>query len=281
MLFKMLKTIFARPARESGNVERNLPPMLPLDDLQFLQDCHTRCDVDVHLAVLFKGTQVGGADFLPLYRQGLVESGTEVKAWKALRRPQAALNLLRYFEYSLEVPGARVECGVFLGLTAWLMCQVASQVRGSFQGEDLHLVDSFEGFPHAHENDAVAQQQGAQVTLKPAFTEGDAAAPVEHVRALLQAFPRLGIHKGWIPDVFAELPSARWSFVHIDVDLYEPTLACLEFFFPQLAPGGVIICDDYGTPLFPGAGKAWRSYCRQRQIPFAVLDTGQAVIMKS
>lgn len=127
----------------------------------------------------------------------------------------------------------------------------------------------------------MAQREAARVTAKPAFAEGDAAAPVEHVKALLQTFPGLGIHKGWIPDVFKKLPSMRWSFVHIDVDLYEPTLACLEFFFPQLAPGGIIICDDYGTPLFPGAGKAWRSYCRERQIPFAVLDTGQAVITKS
>lgn len=279
MLIKLLKNIFEPAAPDSGGVGTAPAESVPADELQFLQDHHSRCDIGAHLEVLFRGAQVGGVDFLPLYRQGLAESGTEVKAWKGLRRPQAALNLLRYFDYSLAIPGARVECGVFLGLTAWLMCKVASRRNEAFRGEGLHLVDSFEGFPPAHEGDAIAQRDGAQIVRKPAFSPGDASAPLDHVRALLRAYPSAAIHKGWIPAVFRELPPVQWSFVHVDVDLYEPTLACLQYFVPKLAPGGVVICDDYGTPLFPGAGKAWRWYCREHGIPFAMLDTGQAVIM--
>ena len=66
--------------------------------------------------------------------------------------------------------------------------------------------------------------------------------------ACLKAF-----HKGWIPDVFSDLPETEWSFVHIDVDLYEPTLAAFQYFFPRLSTGGIIICDDYSYSLFPGA----------------------------
>ena len=47
------------------------------------------------------------------------------------------------------------------------------------------------------------------------------------------------------------------SFVHLDVDLYEPTRACLDYFLPRLSPGGFVICDDYGAPTFPGAARAW------------------------
>jgi hypothetical protein len=68
--------------------------------------------------------------------------------------------------------------------------------------------------------------------------------------------------------------------VHLDVDLYEPTLACLEYFYSRLAAGGVIICDDYGAPLFPGARRAWDEFCARHDVPFIVLDTGQSVILK-
>ena len=40
------------------------------------------------------------------------------------------------------------------------------------------------------------------------------------------------------------------------MDLYEPTLASLEFFYPRLVNGGAIILDDYGFNQFPGAKTA-------------------------
>ena len=69
--------------------------------------------------------------------------------------------------------------------------------------------------------------------------------------------------------------------MHIDVDLYEPTRGCLEYFYPRLVEGGVMICDDYGAPLYPGAHKAWDEYCGQNDIAYVVLDTGQSVLIKA
>lgn len=279
MLLNFIKSML-QPAKSSQFAPiRDASSTSLTDELQFVHGNHARCDANAHNQVLFHGSYVGGTEFLPLYQQGLSESGTEVKALKAFHRPQAALNLLRYFEYSLDVPGARAECGVFLGLTSWLMCQVAKRRNDNYRGEDMYLVDSFAGFPTAGADDLIARREGDQIAMKPTIAAGEAAVPVEHVRALLAGFPQLGIHKGWIPEVLAQLPKTQWSFVHIDVDLYDATLACLKFFAPNLAPGGVILCDDYRTPLFPGAGKAWRLYCLEHAIPFVVLDTGQSVIM--
>jgi hypothetical protein len=52
------------------------------------------------------------------------------------------------------------------------------------------------------------------------FPDADAVAGL-----LAEAGPRVKIHKGWIPEVLAEAPECRWSLVHVDVDLYEPTAA--------------------------------------------------------
>lgn len=100
-------------------------------------------------------------------------------------------------------------------------------------------------------------------------------------RQTLSDFPRLAFHQGWIPAVFNDLPEGRWSFVHLDLDLFEPTYASLDYFYPRLAPGGAIICDDYGAPLFPGAHRAWDRYCDEHDVPYVVLDTGQSVILKT
>ncbi|HBH79257.1 MAG TPA: hypothetical protein DDY39_05465, partial [Nitrospira sp.] len=63
-------------------------------------------------------------------------------------------------------------------------------------------------------------------------------------------------YKGWIPDRFPEVKERRFAFVHIDVDLYQPIMDSLKFFFPRLLPGGIIVVDDYGYSIFPGAKKA-------------------------
>ena len=63
---------------------------------------------------------------------------------------------------------------------------------------------------------------------------------------------------GWIQDTldnFLEKENPKINFVHIDVDLYQPTLDSLEFFYPRLKKGGIIIVDDYGYTQFPGAKK--------------------------
>ena len=95
----------------------------------------------------------------------------------------------------------------------------------------------------------------------------------------LLSFANLSFHKGWIPEIFLSLPEDKWSYVHIDVDLYRPTLDSLEYFFPRMAAGGVIINDDYSSPLFPGGGSGWEEFFNKVKKPYIVLDTGQAVFI--
>ena len=64
------------------------------------------------------------------------------------------------------------------------------------------------------------------------------------------------LHPGWIPDRFPEVADERFSFVHVDVDLYEPHRDAIEFFWPRLTRGGVMVFDDYGSAYCPGARQA-------------------------
>jgi hypothetical protein len=70
-----------------------------------------------------------------------------------------------------------------------------------------------------------------------------------------------------------------FSFVHLDVDLYQPTHDSLAFFYPRMVTGGIIVCDDYGFDSCPGAKKALDDFFRDKEEIINV-PTGQAFVIK-
>ena len=124
-------------------------------------------------------------------------------------------------------------------------------------------------------------EHGTQTTRRPFPVNSRLNTSLAEVQQALAEFPKLVISQGWVPQVLEQLPEQVWSFVHLDVDLYEPTLGGLEYFYPRLSAGGIIITDDYGTPRYPGARKAWEKFCTAGNIPYSVFETGQAAIIRS
>lgn len=240
---------------------------------------HARAPMDAHVAILFRDVAVGGVPVTRLVAEALRDTNTTMPPVKAIHRPTASLFLVQYFLHALTLPGRRAECGVFNGTSALALCRAARAQDPRFDGSGVHLVDSFEGLSAPGVEDRIDGLSEAQT---PTLARGGSfAAPIERARRVFAEFPGVAIHKGWIPAVLAELPDAEWSFVHIDVDLYEPTFGVLEYFIPRLVRDGVIVCDDYSAPFFPGASRAWDRYCSEHDLPFVVLPTGQSVILKA
>ena len=50
-----------------------------------------------------------------------------------------------------------------------------------------------------------------------------------------------------LPDYLKNNPEKKFSLIHIDVDVYEPTKHILENTWDKIVKGGVLILDDYGT----------------------------------
>ena len=53
----------------------------------------------------------------------------------------------------------------------------------------------------------------------------------EEVLALLNPYKFIEINKSWIPKKFELIKDLKFSFIHIDLDLYKPTLETLNFFY--------------------------------------------------
>jgi hypothetical protein len=203
-------------------------PAQPFDPSALLQ-VHGNAPVDANLRVLLGELKFGGLDYYDLYANSMLETGTGMTNANVFHRALAGINLANYFLHSLKIDGARAECGVYRGASALMLSRIARTVVPGFDGSDYHLVDSFEGFSPSAVQDHILLPDGAGGTTPgPAFPAGAIGNSVLEVRSALHEFPGVTIHKGWIPEVLAELPETKWSFAYLDVDIYEPTLAGLE-----------------------------------------------------
>lgn len=185
-----------------------------------------------------------------IYRDGLLATRTSPVPLKRRERFYSLVQLLRK---TLPLQGLVAECGCFRGLSSYLMCCELKRADSRFDGGSYRIFDSFQGLSEPRAEDAVDDSDPEAGNLRQMTRRGQFAAPLEDVREALSAFPRIAYFPGWIPDAFPAETESRYRFVHVDVDVHQPTRDCLEYFYPRLVPGGILVCDDYG---WPGARKA-------------------------
>ena len=158
-----------------------------------------------------------------------------------------------------DIEGDTAECGVFQGHSSRLICKRLNRTH--------HLFDSFEGLSEPGQLDGDYWRKGSLST------------PEEPVKAALNGYD-FRVHKGWIPDRFNEVEDRRFAFVHIDVDIYQPTKDSIEFFYPRLNRGAVLLCDDYGQGTCPGATRAIDEFMTDKPEPMIALDAGGGFFIK-
>ncbi len=211
-------------------------------------------------------------DFLACYQRALQKSRMRENA----TRRERFYHLYQLLRMTAGIPGRTAEAGVFRGCSSFITCEVLKTESPVFDGRSHYMVDCFEGLsePVAKDGDNPTKRFGES-----AFTN----TSVDAVRETLADYPGVNIFKGWIPEVFEQLPEQQYRFVHLDVDVYEPTLAGLRYFFPKIAPGGAILCDDYGpwkNNDWPGCIHAVNEFSEEIGQQFFLLDSGNVFFMK-
>lgn len=146
---------------------------------------------------------------------------------------QASANVAR-----LDLPS--VEIGTFKGGSAALLTQALRLFAGV--PRELHVVDTFEGHIDATITSHDHQVQRGKFK----------GTSYDDVRTFLEPYEGVHVHQGDASQVIVGWPERRYALVHVDVDLYKPTIDCLDYFGSRLATGGVIIVDDYEAPSCPG-----------------------------
>ena len=174
--------------------------------------------------------------------------------------------LYQFLRIVEAVPGDTAECGVYHGASSYLICSFTHQSRNYRRTH--FMFDSFEGLSAPSSLDGDHWRAGAL------------AWELDDVKRRLAKFQNLSWHKGWIPERFVDVEDRDFAFVHIDVDLYQPTLDSINFFYDRMNSGGVIICDDYGFTSCPGATLAIDEYLSDKAEKMIPLSCGGGFMIK-
>ncbi|MFO0898284.1 MAG: TylF/MycF/NovP-related O-methyltransferase [Pirellulales bacterium] len=158
-----------------------------------------------------------------------------------------------------RLEGELAEVGVYEGGTARVICEV----KGA---RPLHLFDTFAGLPTSSAADRAIHR------------ENQFACSLDSVRAYLQPYPGVEFHVGRFPESAAGLEDRRFSFAHFDVDLYESTRGCLEWFYPRMVSGGVMISHDYS--VLSGVKQAFTEFLADKPEDLVELPSTQCLVIK-
>ncbi len=174
---------------------------------------------------------------------------------------------------TLTVPGHIGEFGVHHGRTLFLLARVLH----IYQANSLKTVygfDAFEGLQTFSPEDGDAAER-----FRGDYT-GSLAVLRQHLPLLGQYDSRVEIVSGDICETLPALhqrdPSISWSFVFLDVDLYAPTRVILQEVHERIMPGGVIVCDEWGYPEWPGESLAVREFLRDHGADYTLTTPATA-----
>ncbi|HEX2827185.1 MAG TPA: TylF/MycF/NovP-related O-methyltransferase [Burkholderiales bacterium] len=222
-----------------------------------------------------------GADvepaYLALYAEACVLTGSSPFPARRALRHRNLVGLFR--QVTAAAPGEVAECGCARGLSFVQLCLAHRETHPGWRGEGFHIFDSFEGLSAPVAEDLAFTDVADAAVARANMAQGHFAFALDVVRGNVHPrFPRVALHPGWIPQSLAAQPERTYRFVHLDVDLYEPTRGGLEYFVPRLAAGGMVVTDDYN---WPGAKKAFDDFCRDAGLAVQVTDTSQAYAVKN
>lgn len=176
--------------------------------------------------------------------------------------------LRNFAEYAKEeqLKGNVAECGVCMGDFSYF-------INKYFPDKTLYLFDTFEGF--SEQDLEVERSQNNEAFLKSIFNDQSLFAGANEqvvLRRMLHP-EKCVLKKGYFPETAAGV-EGPFCFVNLDMDLYQPMLAGLRFFYDKMCAGGVLLLHDYFHPELPGVKQAVAEFEKERSIKLRKVPIG-------
>jgi hypothetical protein len=168
---------------------------------------------------------------------------------------------------ALQTEGDFVECGTNRGGSAMMLVKYLGAELAS---RPFHLFDTFCGLdPNlslAHERERYAQLY-----------------PECHAQVLerFRPYANVRVVRGSVPATFPSSGIGPVAFLHLDLNAAAPERAALEYFWPKLARGGVVVLDDYNWVFCQSQKESLDEHARAIGRPILSLPTGQGILIKN
>jgi O-methyltransferase len=184
-----------------------------------------------------------------------------------------------------NILGDIVECGVWKGGSTMAILETLRQAGDD--SRNIFLYDTFEGMSAPTEDDKTNSNKTAEELLSENEDKEKnlvwAYSPLEEVKGNISLSGYnsnlINYVKGKVEDTIPKTLPGPIALLRLDTDWYESTKHELEYLYPLLVKGGVIIIDDYGH--WQGARKAVDEYIAKNNIPLLlnrIDETGRIAI---
>lgn len=162
-----------------------------------------------------------------------------------------------------------VECGVADGVTAFFALREIQAQKKVGAKYFMHLYDSWKEM----------NQEGLTQNELPRAAKFANLNLDRTKRNLAEFKDHIIYHQGYIPEIFNALPPSPNSiiYLHVDLNAAKYTLDTLEYFFPRLMRGGVILFDDYGDTSYKDTKEVIDKFFSTKPGVLMKLPTGQAI----
>lgn len=157
-----------------------------------------------------------------------------------------------------KIDGEYAEVGVYKGSSAIIICEAKAK-------KTLHLFDTFSGIP-------------TNKKIDKRFSKHMFATSYKDVIKRFTNYHGVHIYKGVFPSSATPIKEKKFSFVHLDVDVYQSTLDSLSFFYQRLNSHGIILSHDYSSAA--GVKKAFDDFFKDKPEAIIVLPMSQCMIIK-
>ena len=176
--------------------------------------------------------------------------------------------LTRFARQCRFMHGAYAEFGVYRAGCAFMLLSAAELPEST----PLFLFDTYEGFP-PEQITAAERAAGLHGALE--------NTSVSYVEQRLDAWRgRFALVVGDVFDTLEHTETGPLAFVHMDLNLSRPTERALEYVYPRLVSGAVIVFDDYGGAGLEDQRAVVDRFFRERPEEVIAMPSGQGVLIK-
>lgn len=185
----------------------------------------------------------------------------KIKAYTMVE-PERCYALYQAVRYIVRngIRGDFAECGVWKGGSVMLIAYVLQEA--GISNRKIYLYDTFEGMAKPGKEDGEKEKAEWEKNRINDQANNWCLSPLEEVQANMArtGYPKenLLFIKGKVEQTIPGTLPGKLALLRLDTDWYESTRQELNYLYPLLEKGGILIIDDYGT--WQGARKAVDEY---------------------
>ena len=171
--------------------------------------------------------------------------------------------------HAKQLDGDFVECGVHRARLA--MSNVVYLDFKSLKDRKYYLFDTFCGL-----DPAFSTPEELRLYHNSYQEEDNHRFVVESFKD----FPNVVVVKGAVPMSLRQVSIEKVAYLSIDMNCVRPEIEALEFFWPRIVQGGVIILDDYAQRGHENQKRAIDQFACSSGARVLSLPTGQGMLLK-